>query len=176
MFGQVTGVRTEMAAVAAGFDPDALEACAVVGVFEELDRIERLAATMKLRLARRVDEVQQWKRAGYASAAEYLAAKSGSSVSVAKDVLAASSKVASLPVVEDALREGILSSAQAVAVTDAAAMAPAAQSRLVNDAQRSSLAELRQECLRTKAAADRDREATRDRIHRQRFLHAYTDR
>jgi len=62
-----------------------------------------------------------------------------------------------------------------VAVTDAAATAPGAQARLVNDAQRSSLTELRQECLRTKAAADRDREATRERIHRQRYLRAFTD-
>jgi hypothetical protein len=140
-----------------------------------LDRIERLAAAMKLRLARRVDEVEQWKRSGYASAAEFLATQAGSSVATAKDMLGASSRLRSLPVVEDALRAGKLSGSQAVAVTDAAAMAPTAQARLVNQAQRSSLAELRQECLRTKAAADRDREATRARIHRERYLRTFTD-
>jgi hypothetical protein len=104
-----------------------------------------------------------------------VAAKSGSSVAAAKDVLATSSKVSSLPVVEDALRAGRLSSSQAVAVTDAAAAAPKQQWRLVNDAQRTSLAELRQECLRTKAAADADREATRERIHGQRHVRVFTD-
>jgi len=107
------------------------------------DQAARRAATGKTLLARRVDEVQRWTRAGYASAAEYVAARSGSSVAAANDVLATSSKLAGLPVVEDALRAGKLSSSQAVAVTDAAAAAPREQSRLVNDAQRTSLAELR---------------------------------
>jgi hypothetical protein len=175
MFEQAHEIASQLAATAAEFDPDALDAATVVPVWKELDRIERLAAAMKLRLARRVDEVEQWKRSGYASAADYLAAQAGSSVAAARDMLCASSKLPSLPVVEDALRVGRLSGSQAVAVTDAAAMAPTAQARLVNDAQRSSLAELRQECLRTKAAADRDREVTRERIHRQRYLRAFTD-
>ena len=88
---------------------------------------------------------------------------------------ATSAKLTGLPVVEDALRAGRLSGSQAVAVTDAAAAAPTQQSRLVNDAQRSSLAELRQQCLRTKAAADQDREATRARIHRERHVRVFTD-
>ena len=75
-------------------------------MWQTLDRIERLAAAMKLQLARRVDEVQEWKRAGYPSAAEYLAAKAGSSVAGATDMLRTSTKLASLPVVEDALRAG----------------------------------------------------------------------
>jgi hypothetical protein len=53
MCGRVAGIGTELRAVAAGFDPDAVEADSVVSLFEELDRIERLAAAMKLRLARR---------------------------------------------------------------------------------------------------------------------------
>jgi hypothetical protein len=61
---------------------------------------------MKLRLARRVDEVEQWKKSGYASAAEYLAAEQGSTVAAAREILGASSKLRSLSVVEDALRAG----------------------------------------------------------------------
>jgi hypothetical protein len=161
--------------VGAEFDPDALDAASVIPLWDQLDQIERLTAAMKLRLARRVDEVQQWKRSGYASAAEYVAAKSGWSVAAAKDVLATSTKLIGLPVVEDALRTGTLSGSQAVAVTDAASAAPNQQARLVNDAQRISLAELRQECLRTKAAVDGDREATRERIQRQRCARFFTD-
>ena len=44
-------------------------------------------------------------------------------------MLSASTKLASLPVVEDALRAGKLSGSQAVAVTDAASVAPSAQGR-----------------------------------------------
>ena len=147
-------MANEVTALVAGFDPDAIPADAVIPLHDRLQEINRKVNAAITLLARRVDEVQQWKRAGYASAAEYLAAKAGSSVASANDVLGASAKLASLPVVEDALRAGKLSGSQAVVVTDAAALAPAAQARLVNDAQRSSLTELRQECLRTKAAAD----------------------
>src|SRR5262245_41277120 len=104
MFEHAAGITSDLAATSAVFDPDSLDAASVVPMWQTLDRIERLAAAMKLRLARRVDEVQQWKRLGYASAAEYLAAKAGSSVASAKEVLSASERLASLPVVEDALR------------------------------------------------------------------------
>ena len=175
MFESWEGVEHEVTALVARFDADAVPASAVVALHDQLQRIHRQVGAAITLLARRVDEVEQWKRAGYASAAEYVAAKSGSTVAAARDVLATSSKLASLPVVEDALRAGRLSGSQAVAVADAAAVAPSAQARLVNEAQRTSVAELRQECLRTKAAADRDREATRERIHRQRYLRAFTD-
>jgi hypothetical protein len=175
MFGRVERAVAELAAAVAELAPDEIPAESVVPLFDLFDRAERHAATGKTLLARRVDEVEQWKRAGYASAAEYLAAKSGSSVAAARDVLMTSSKLSELPVVEDALRAGKLSGPQTVAIADAAAAAPAAQSQLVNDALRTSLAELRQACLRTKAAADADREATRERIHRQRSLRTFTD-
>jgi hypothetical protein len=89
--------------------------------------------------------------------------------------LATSEKVAGLPVVQDALRSGRLSAAQTAIVTDAAEAAPSQQSRLVEEAQRSSLAELKGECLRTKAAADPDREATARRIHAARFVRTFVD-
>jgi hypothetical protein len=139
MFGRVADLRDETAALAAEFDPDAVDAGSVVEVFELLDEIERLSAGCKIRPARRVDEVRHWKRVGYVSAPEYLAAKSGTSVGAARDVLATSNKVTELPVVEDALRAGRPSGAQAALVADASAVAPAAQSKLINVAQRSSL-------------------------------------
>jgi hypothetical protein len=175
MFGRIAGIGTDLAAVAAAFDPNAVDAASVVPLFEALDRIERYASTMKTLLARRVDEVQQWKRAGYKSPAEYIPAKSGSTLAAAKDSLATSSRLAELPVVEDAMRQGTLSSAQATLVADAAAAAPSQQSRLVNEAQRSSVAELKGECLRTKGAADPDREATYRRIHAERRLRTFID-
>ena len=64
-----------------------------------------------------------------------------------RNVLAASAKLTALPLVEDALRAGALSGCQAVVVTDAAAMAPREQSRLVKEAKRASLAELKHACF-----------------------------
>ena len=80
-------------------------------LYEQLQQITRKVVAATTLLARRVDEVEQWKRAGYATAAEYLAAKSGSFVGAARDVLTTSNKLAELPVVEDALRAGKLSGA-----------------------------------------------------------------
>jgi hypothetical protein len=175
MFGRTSGIRGTLATEVAALAPDVIDAHSVVPLFELYEQIERLAATAKTLLARRVDELEQWKRAGYRSAAEYLATKSGSTVSAAKDTLATSTKLAELPVVEEAMRAGRLSNAQAVVVADAAAAAPSQQSRLVNEAQRSSVAELKSECLRTKAAADPDREATYRRIHVGRFVRTHVD-
>jgi hypothetical protein len=70
--------------------------------------------------------------------------------------------------VEEAVRLGRLSAAQTEAVTEAAAAAPGAEGRLVELAGRRSLGELRDECARTKAAADRDAEARHRRIHQAR--------
>ena len=83
----------EVTALVARFDADAVPASAVVPLHDQLQRIHRQVGAAITLLARRVDEVEQWKRAGYASAAEYVAAKSGSSVAAASDVLATSSKL-----------------------------------------------------------------------------------
>jgi hypothetical protein len=57
----------------------------------------------------------------------------------------------------------------------AATADPAAERRLLDQAERSSLAELHQECLRTEANADADRDVTDRRIREQRRLHTWTD-
>ena len=172
----VAEIEAALAEAVSQLNPDDVPVQSVVKLFERLDRIERLAATGKTLLARRVDESAAWKRFGYANAAEYLAAKAGSSVAAARDVLSTSEKLGSVPVVEDAMRAGKLSGSQATVVVDAAAAAPREQARLVNEAQRSSLNELRDTCQKTKAAADPDPEATHERIHNNRRLRTFTDR
>jgi hypothetical protein len=47
--------------------------------WQAFNSIERLAAAAQTLLAPRVDESKAWERAGYRSAAEYLARRSGSS-------------------------------------------------------------------------------------------------
>ena len=175
MVGDVAHIKSELAAAVADLNPSSVHASAVVSLFEEFDQIERLASCAKTLLARRIDDTPEWKRSGYPSPAEFLAAKSGSSVGAAKDALATSAKVAELPVVEQAMRGGQLSGAQAVAVTDAAARAPREQRRLVTKAKKSSLKELKAECQRTKAAADPNPELTHQRIHASRYVRTFTD-
>lgn len=164
-----------LVAVVAGLDPDGIDAEGAVELFGQFDRIERLAAAAKTLLARRVEASGTWQRRGYASAAEHVAALTGSSVSAARDTIATSDKIGSLPLVARAMREGAVSRAQAEVIADAAALAPGLQSKLLRDATRSSFKELRDECQRAKAAADADPDATHRRLHRSRCLRTYTD-
>jgi hypothetical protein len=60
-------------------------------------------------------------------------------------------------------------------VAEAAAADPAAEARLLDQAARGSLGELRDHARRTKAAADADPEATRRRIHAGRRVRCWTD-
>ncbi|HEU0214666.1 MAG TPA: hypothetical protein VFR13_11315 [Jiangellaceae bacterium] len=164
-----------MAALVDRLDPDAVSGSAARELWCELDRVERLAAAGKTLLARRVADSHVPDRAGVKTAAEDLACRGGTTVRAARDALDTSSQLAQLPRVEAAVRRGLLSTAQAAAVGDAAAADPTTEQRLVDLAATVSLPELREECARVKAAADPDPAATNARLHRRRSLRRFTD-
>jgi Domain of unknown function (DUF222) len=181
MFG-VNGLLGELqrheAAVArwcAALDPDTIPLEQVTAAYESLAHIEKLAAGARLRLAARVEASNEWRRAGHRTTAEWLARTTGVTTGAAHAELAASTRLGTLPAVADALRRGDLSTVQAAAVSDAAAVAPASAARLLERAGRSSVRELRDECARVKAAADPDADARYERIRRERSVHTYTD-
>jgi hypothetical protein len=123
-------------------------------VWVSFDRIERLSA----------------------AAADHLAKLGGTTALTARRSLEASRQIADLPVVAETMRDGLLSSVQAEAVADAATADPSAAARLVRTAQSTNVGELRAECLRTKAAADPDPDATYRRIDAERNARFSTDR
>jgi hypothetical protein len=172
---EVRSCEAVLAALCGEFDPAAIPLAEADVVYEALARIERLAAGARLRLAARAEAAMGWRRAGYRSAAEWLARRAGTSVGVAQGELTASQHLDRLPGTTDALRQGELSSAQATAICDAAAVDPAAEERLVGAARRASLRELRDECARVRAAADPDAEARYARVSEQRCLRTFTD-
>jgi hypothetical protein len=144
-------------------------------LWSAFDRIERCAANAKTLLAARVEASGDWRRAGARSAAEHLAKMGGTSTGVARRSLETSKQLVDLPEVVDASRAGALSVAQVEAIAGAASADPDAAGRLMDLAATTSTAELREECLRTRAAADRDRDATHRRIQARRALRSYTD-
>ena len=77
--------------------------------------------------------------------------------------------------VERAVRDGGLSDAQAVLVVEGSSVNPAAQQRLLEQAQRGSLKELHDEVLRARAAADPSPDATERRIHEGRHFRTWRD-
>src|SRR5262249_40634583 len=146
------------------FDPVSIPLTEAVAVYESLAHMERLISGAKLRLAARVEASNDWRRTGHRSATDCLARLSGTSAGAAHAELAASQRLVSLPGTEQAVRHGELSTVQAVAVADAASVDPTAEDRLLRTAARRTVRELRDDCARTKAAADPDADARYQRI------------
>ena len=137
--------------------------------------IERMAATVKGLAAARSADMGDWKIRGDRSAAHHLARITGTSVGRAAEILDTARRLADLPVAAAAARGGQLSAEQAAAVARAASADPATEPRLVELARTASLAELREECGRVRAAAEPDPEGRRRSIHDGRFLRGHTD-
>jgi Domain of unknown function (DUF222) len=175
MFESVVRIRGQLSELVSALDPDAVSGSTAQELWCELDRIERLGSAGKTLLARRVAATHDRERAGARTAAESLARQAGTSMAAAKEAVDTSNRLTELPSVAGALRRGELSPAQAAAVTGAAEADPSAQQRLLEFAARASLAELREECARVRAAADPDPDATNRRIHQQRRCRQYTD-
>src|SRR5690349_21321219 len=106
------------------FDPRAVALCEAPGMWRELDEVERFAASAKLLLAPRVDEAGEWRRKGFRSVAEQLAADAGTTVAAARSLLETSKRIAEQPKVERALRAGELSATKAELVAGAVEVDP----------------------------------------------------
>ncbi len=168
-------IRSELTANVRALAPDAVPLPDVVALWEGYDAIERQAAAPKTLLARRVEESRAWQRAGHRSAAEFMASRAGTSIGAARAQLALSQKLEQLPVIEQAFRDGALSEAKATAVVDGSSVNPDAAARLLEQAERGSLKELRDEVLRVRTAADPDPEITQQRIHARRQYRSWRD-
>jgi len=168
MFGAVVEIREAMEEVAATFDERELSAEACRRVVAEAAKIERLAGTVKALAASRA----RWDGADR-SPAHALARETGTSVKEATDALVTAEKLEGLPALDAAVRAGAVSAQQAAAIagaTDDNAKA----ARLLDVAARSSLGELREECLRVKAASVNAEERAR-RIGAERRLRSWVD-
>ena len=162
-------------AFGAGFDAALISAEEASGVVERAARIEHVAATVKALAAARVAETDLWNGEGDRSAAHQLARKTGTSVGQAADAIETGRRLETLPKTAAAARSGELSPQQASAVASAASADPCSEDRLLDAAKGSSLAELRHEAARTRAAALPDPEERRKKIHAERYLRTFTD-
>ncbi|MCZ7525826.1 MAG: hypothetical protein M5U14_05200 [Acidimicrobiia bacterium] len=99
------------------------------------------------------------RRWGYATAAQWLAARSGSSVGDASGLLEVARRVEGLAETRDAFVSGRLSAAQAGAVAGAAEADPGAEQALVAAAGQVSLRELREESRHVQMLAASDQQA-----------------
>jgi Domain of unknown function (DUF222) len=162
----------QLSEIVDGLDLDTIPLCEVPNLWKDFARSERLMASAKTLLARRVEEGNTWKRAGFRSAAEQMAMLSGTSVNTEKKALETSKRVRKLPKTADAMRKGKLSPAKAESIASAATVAPDAEDELLFGAEKKPLAELRDECLKAKAV---DVDEAHKRLRRERFVKVYKD-
>jgi hypothetical protein len=169
---RMRAVEAELRDIVRTFEPDEVPVVRVVGLVAQFDAIERLGASGKTLLARRMEETGAWKSRGLRSAAEHLARLSGTSVTAAKRTMETSRQIDDLADTAAVVRSGALSMAKVEAVASAATIAPAAEAALLETAASLPLAELREEALRARA---KDRDATHARIKRERRAHDHVD-
>jgi hypothetical protein len=172
---RVEATEARLRAAVAGLDPDDIPAGEATRLFDGLDRIVRTATAARTLLARRVDDSLEWKRHGYRSAAEFMAARSGTSLGAARTEIETSNALRQLPATKEQLLEGAISAQQGAVIAGAATANPSAERQLLDTAKTANLTELRDEALRAKAAADADPKATHARIHRERRGRCHTD-
>jgi hypothetical protein len=161
-------VRGHLGALASSLDPDLLSVADAARLIEVLAAIEKLAAGMRLLLARRIDNESLFGETGDRNAAAWLAKRTGQSARDAARDLETSKKLAALPDTAEAVRKGEVSPTQAGHVADGATADPAAEADLLDTARRGSMAELYRKTKATKAAAAGDDAARHAAAHRNR--------
>ena len=171
----LAGLREAITAFGAAFDPALVLACDAGRVVDDAAAIEAVAATIKSLAAARLADSGAWRGGGERSPAHHLARRTGVSVGAAVDALETARRLEELPATAAAARRGELSAPQASAIAGAASADPGAEARLLEASAHSSLAGLRDECARTRAAALGDAEARRRRIHAERRLRTHLD-
>jgi hypothetical protein len=157
----------------AEFDPHEIALCDTPRTWQQLAHMKRLVESAMILLAPRVDEAREWRRKGFRSAAEALAADAGTSVSTAKSLLETAKRVAGQPKTERALRAGELSGPKAELVAGAVEVDPGSADRLLELAKSAPVAKVKEETLRTKAAVNVDE--TYARIRKERSATFRTD-
>jgi hypothetical protein len=167
-----------LAAVVDQFDPIAMTGADARRLAELLARGERVCSAGKMLAARRVDECAAWTGGGARSSEEWLAAVSGTSVGTAVTQLDTAERLAAQPAVEQAVRTGEVSVAQAAEIVQAARVDPGAGVRLVDAARAgASMRELRQRCRQVaNAASTREQDRIRaERLRAARYFRTWVD-
>ncbi|HEX2149075.1 MAG TPA: HNH endonuclease [Actinomycetota bacterium] len=142
-------------------------------LFEQFVLIERLGAAGKSLMGVQAAETKLWWE-GYRSPAHYVADKSKCTVNHAAEMLHTVEHMKDLPRTDRAFRAGSLTELQAKEVVSAAVLDSASQRELLEIAELESLAELRRQASRVRAAAMSE-EQKYQRAHKKRELRHWTD-
>jgi hypothetical protein len=166
-----------IASFVAGFEPERYsvsDAASLVALFEHGKRLCAAGETLS---ASRAAEGNAHHLSGHRTPDEWLSSVTGSSKGEAMGILKVGEALSSQPAVEEALRGGKLTSSQANLVTDAVKVNPNCEQDLVKKAERDTLSQLKERCLRAKAEGRSANDAARHRkaLHDNRRCRTYTD-
>jgi transaldolase len=125
-------------------DVDALDGTRALHLVELLARVERKVAGARTVVTRRVEETKAWRRTGYRTMAEWLAATNGSTLGDAIGSIETARALPDLPRTEAAFRAGEISAAQAPAVSAAAVEDADVEASLLDTAKTQTVRTLRQ--------------------------------
>jgi hypothetical protein len=165
---EIDALRTALRARLAAIDPSSLTPGDAQRLVAQGEQFARLGAWIKARFAVASAGDEAWKREGFRSPADWLAAQHGTSKTQATNELALATQLPSLPAVDAAMAAGELPVLNARAIAEAAAVAPHEEQRLVKLAKTGTINEVAAACEKVKHAADPDPAARRERIRRQR--------
>src|SRR5688500_13690725 len=169
MCNRLNEVLTSARAVVASLD--SLTGTEAATAFESLAELEKVAAAGKVFLAPKIGQSEAWARAGYRSPEEWMARTAGSSVGAVKAAVETGRKLEAPPATASVVKSGALSLAQAVAVAEAAAAGPGAETKLLEPATSESLKVLQDKSPRVVLDS---RGSVEERYARQRKLRSFS--
>jgi hypothetical protein len=166
-----------IASFVAGFEPSRYSGDDAATLVSSFTRAERLCGAGKTLAAKRVAESNRHVVSGHRSAAEWLARETGGSVGEAIDLLTLGQALESQPDVEQAYRGGKLSPSRAKLVANAVKINPRREHELVKGAEKDTLRQLKERCLRAKAEgrSAEDAASAHEAIRRDRRCRTWTD-
>jgi len=175
VLAELQGMSRQLEEMLVSLDASLLRPVDALRVLDAATDIERRAAALKTLVASRAAQAGQWASQGHRSPEEWLANKTGTSYGQAAGTLCASEKLAELPGLDGAVRQGELSGAQVNEL--AAAATPDNEQKLLHASKSENFKQLRKTCAQEKAKArSNEREEARDaRIHRERYFRSHTD-
>jgi len=167
----------ELAEIVAALEPDTYSGSDAAQLASLFEQAERLSAAGKALAARRAADCGEWSRQGARSAEQWLAGLWGTEQSSAQATLDTARAAGTDPRLDEALRTGEVSAAQAGHIARATAGDPEATERLVHSAKTRSLkgfmADCRQVANRASSAED-DQERAR-RLRQGRYLRTWSE-
>src|ERR1041385_7870031 len=135
MFEQLEDAVAAIREAVAVFDESRLSGDRAVQVVRLCSEAERLLAAARLIATRRVDSSKAWQRDGHRSAAEWVAATTGTFIGNAINAVDTARRLDDLPLVAGEFRSGNLSEEQVRTITEAAHASPSYERHLIAEAQ-----------------------------------------